>query len=73
MRRKAAEKAVVNEEEPEETRETIVTSSQKLLLEQQLRQHVQLTTQHFLQTCQHPMHAKKAGECKVILVSNFIC
>ncbi|KAL0278688.1 UNVERIFIED_CONTAM: hypothetical protein PYX00_000438 [Menopon gallinae] len=69
MRKKAAEKAIVKEEEPEETRETIVTPSQKLLIEQQLRQHVQLTTQHFLQTCQHPMYGKYAGECKVILAT----
>lgn len=29
--------------------------NQKLLLQQQLRQHVQLTTQHFLQTFHHPV------------------
>lgn len=42
---------------------------QRLLLEQQMRKHVQLTTQHFLQTYAHPQLWQMAGEFKSILVS----
>ncbi|KAJ9573919.1 hypothetical protein L9F63_008718, partial [Diploptera punctata] len=44
-------------------------SEQRLLLEQQMRKHVQLTTQHFLQTFGHPELWYMAGEFKNILVS----
>lgn len=57
------------EEEVEVERTCPVTSTQRLLIQQQMRQHVQLTTQHFLQTCQHPLYSKYAKQCKVNLVS----
>lgn len=42
--------------------------SQIYLLQQQLQQHVQLTTQHFLQTFQHPRYFYYAETCKTMLV-----
>ncbi|PSN41136.1 hypothetical protein C0J52_05206, partial [Blattella germanica] len=42
---------------------------QRLLLNQQMRKHVQLSTQHFLQTYGHPKLSHFAGEFKSILVS----
>jgi hypothetical protein len=47
----------------------ILSSEQRLLLDQQMRKHVQLTTQHFLQTYAHPQLSHCASECKGILVS----
>lgn len=58
-------------EEEIEQNGTIMTKTQILLLQQQLRQHVQLTTQHFLQTCQHPLFSSYAKGCKVTLVNFF--
>lgn len=43
--------------------------NQMCLLAQQLRQHVQLTTQHFMQTYQHPRFDCYASICKTMLVS----
>uniref|UniRef100_A0A182JTZ7 Myb-like domain-containing protein n=1 Tax=Anopheles christyi TaxID=43041 RepID=A0A182JTZ7_9DIPT len=37
------------------------------LLHQQLRMHVQLTTQHFLQSYGHPKHWNLAAKCKTML------
>ncbi|XP_023712156.1 GON-4-like protein isoform X2 [Cryptotermes secundus] len=47
----------------------MMSSEQRLLLDQQMRKHVQLTTQHFLQTYAHPQLSSCASECKGILVS----
>lgn len=41
---------------------------QRNLLLQQIRQHVQLLTQHFLQTYQHPLFNNISKKCKVMLV-----
>lgn len=46
-----------------------MTYEQKQLLDQQLRQHVQLTTQHFLQTYQHSEYEHMAQTFKDFLVS----
>lgn len=46
----------------------IFTSSQKLLFDQQLRQHVQLTLMHFLQCYKHPSLFIYAEELKTNLV-----
>lgn len=43
--------------------------NQTLLLKQQLRQHVQLLTQHYLQTYGHPVLHYLASELKLRLVS----
>jgi len=45
------------------------SAEQRLLLDQQLRKHVQLTTQHFLQTYAHPQLSHYAAECHGIIVS----
>ena len=45
------------------------SAEQRLLLDQQLRKHVQLTTQHFLQTYAHPQLSHCAAECHGIIVS----
>ena len=45
------------------------SEEQRLLLDQQLRKHVQLTTQHFLQTYAHPQLSHYAAECHGIIVS----
>lgn len=47
----------------------VLSKQQRLLFEQQLRQHVQLTTMHFLQCYKHPTLFKLAGEMKNLLVS----
>lgn len=46
----------------------IITTSQRLLLDQQIRQHVQLTLTHFLQCHKHPTLFKFADEMKTNLV-----
>jgi hypothetical protein len=46
-----------------------LSAEQRLLLDQQLRKHVQLTTQHFLQTYVHPQLSHCAAECHGIIVS----
>lgn len=58
-----------DEDEEDQQSDTFMTKNQILLLQQQLRQHVQLTTQHFLQTCQHPMYGNYAKDFKTILVN----
>ncbi|KAK6643610.1 hypothetical protein RUM43_005120 [Polyplax serrata] len=58
-----------DEDEEDQQNDTFMTKNQILLLQQQLRQHVQLTTQHFLQTCQHPMYGNYAKDFKTILAS----
>jgi hypothetical protein len=45
------------------------SAEQRLLLDQQIRKHVQLTTQHFLQTYAHPQLSHYAAECHGIIVS----
>ena len=45
------------------------SAEQRLLLDQQLRKHVQLSTQHFLQTYAHPQLSHCAAECHGIIVS----
>jgi hypothetical protein len=45
------------------------SAEQRLLLDQHLRKHVQLTTQHFLQTYAHPQLSNCAAECHGIIVS----
>lgn len=45
---------------------------QKCLLQQQLQQHVQLITQHFLQTYQHPRFYYYANYCKTMLVCSVL-
>ncbi|CAH0391471.1 unnamed protein product [Bemisia tabaci] len=47
----------------------VVAVEQLLLLQQQMRQHVQLTTQHFLQCYQHPELSKYADQCRNILLN----
>ncbi|KAK3912301.1 GON-4-like protein [Frankliniella fusca] len=44
--------------------QVMLSSIQRLLLDQQMRQHVQLLTQCFLQTYQHPVHEHHALPCK---------
>ena len=65
--------AVKQEEQVEKREETPeqITANQIQLIEQQMRQFVQIVTQNFLQTCQHPLYKDRASECKVILVSDF--
>ena len=46
-----------------------LSAEQRLLLDQQLRKHVQLTTQHFLQAYAHPQLSHFAAECHGIIVS----
>lgn len=46
----------------------IFTSSQRLLFDQQLRQHIQLTLMHFLQCYKHPSLFIYAEELKTNLV-----
>lgn len=48
----------------------VLTTSQRLLLEQQIRQHVQLTLTHFLQCHKHPTLFRLAEEMKINLVSD---
>ena len=55
--------------EAQVTESSPMALEQRLLLEQQMRKHVQLTTQHFLQTYAHPELWRMAGEFKNILVS----
>ncbi|XP_063225929.1 GON-4-like protein isoform X2 [Bacillus rossius redtenbacheri] len=43
-------------------------AEQKLLIGQQMRKHVQLTTQHFLQCYLHPEFSQWAPKCKEMLV-----
>ncbi|KAK7586010.1 hypothetical protein V9T40_003886 [Parthenolecanium corni] len=45
----------------------VLSKQQRLLFEQQLRQHVQLTTMHFLQCYKHPTLYKLASEMKNLL------
>jgi hypothetical protein len=45
------------------------SAEQRLLLDQQLRKHVQLTMQHFLQTYSHPQLSHCAADCRGIIVS----
>uniref|UniRef100_A0A1B6CB21 GON-4-like protein n=1 Tax=Clastoptera arizonana TaxID=38151 RepID=A0A1B6CB21_9HEMI len=45
------------------------TPEQQLLLSQQMRQHIQLLTQHFLQTYNHPILHRFSSKCKESLVS----
>lgn len=47
------------------------SSEQRLILEQQLRMHVQLTTQNYMQTYGHPEHYTRACKFKRFLV-NFL-
>lgn len=47
----------------------IILKPQRLLLKQQLQQHVQLTAMHFLQCYKHPVLFRYAADMKVILVS----
>jgi hypothetical protein len=47
-------------------------AEQRLLLDQQLRKHVQLTTQHFLQTYAHPELSHCAAQCRGIIVSSSV-
>lgn len=47
----------------------VLSKQQRLLFEQQLRQHVQLTTMHFLQCYKHPTLYKLASEMKNLLVN----
>nr|CAD7573043.1 unnamed protein product [Timema californicum] len=44
-----------------------LTEQQRLILDQQMRKHVQLTTQHFLQTFAHPHFSHFAPKCKELL------
>ncbi|XP_049959852.1 GON-4-like protein isoform X1 [Schistocerca serialis cubense] len=46
-----------------------LTSEQRLLLDQQMREHVQFTTQNYLQTFCHPKYNVYAAECKGYLVN----
>lgn len=46
-----------------------ITSEQKLILEQQLRMHVQLATQNYMQTYGHPEHFSQAYKFKRFLVN----
>lgn len=48
------------------------TSDQLLILEQQLRMHVQLATQNFMQTYGHPEHYAHACKFRRFLVSSEI-
>lgn len=58
--------AVVKEEKlPEE----YVTIEQALLIEQQMRQHIQMLTQNFLLTYQHPELHNMALTCREYLVN----
>ncbi|KAE8752084.1 hypothetical protein FOCC_FOCC001246 [Frankliniella occidentalis] len=44
--------------------QVVLSSVQRLVLDQQMRQHVQLMTQTFLQTFQHPVHSRHAPSLK---------
>ncbi|KAJ1530882.1 hypothetical protein ONE63_005724 [Megalurothrips usitatus] len=47
----------------------LLSATQRLVLEQQMRQYVQLMTQHFLQSYRHPIHGEYADICKEKLTS----
>lgn len=49
-----------------------MTTTQRLILAQQLRQHVQLSTQHFLQLYGHPELWALADICKQNLVNIYL-
>lgn len=53
--------------------ELLLSVPQRLLLDQQLRQHVQILTQQFLQSHQHPVHSEHASHCKKFLVRTINC
>lgn len=48
--------------------EVLLSPPQRLVLDQQLRQHVQILAQHFLQTYMHPVLNGYAAKCKKLLV-----
>lgn len=52
---------------------TLLSAAQRLVLDQQMRQYVQLLTQNFLQTYQHPVHGHYAPFCKEHLVCKVFC
>lgn len=52
--------------------EIVIETDQYLLLEQQLRQHVQMLTQNFILTYQHPEWNEIAFQFKEFLVETFL-
>lgn len=58
------------EGEDEKVAVQYVTAEQKLLLEQQIRQHVQMLTQNFLLTYNHPEFHEMAIKYKEFLVNS---
>lgn len=48
---------------------TLFSVEQMLLLQQQMRQHVQIATQHYLQTYKHPMLSEMAQNFKDFLLT----
>lgn len=62
--------SVLNDEEKID--EIMINDTQKLLLEQQMRQHVQILTQNFILGYQHPEYFEVASKCKEYLVSVII-
>ncbi|KAG8327383.1 B cell differentiation [Homalodisca vitripennis] len=68
----ALEESIMKETEDRERREAErrgIHPHQRELLGQQLRQHVQLTTQHFLQTYRHPLYHYHSSTCKSMLLT----
>lgn len=61
----------MQDQSPEELKidEIMITDTQKLLLEQQMRQHVQMLTQNFILGHEHPEYCELAAKCKEYLVS----
>lgn len=66
------EKEKLKKEEGNDFRSIYFTYQQECLLSQQMRQHVQLLTQHFLQTYKHPNLCDLASNFKQNLVSLFL-
>lgn len=48
----------------------VILPSQRYLLDQQMRQHVQMTTMHFLQFHKHPYFHRYANTMKELIVMN---
>lgn len=72
MDEKDKENVALNESETEgtcEPKNLELTYAQRLLLCQQMRQHVQLLIQHFLLTYKHPTLGHLAAQCKSNLVT----
>ncbi|CAH0551760.1 unnamed protein product [Brassicogethes aeneus] len=65
----AADSTFKEVEEVEDGTDIMIRKNQIPLLEQQLRQHVQMLTQNFLLTYQHPEYHAESQQCKEYLMN----